>query len=111
MAAGPDDVLSKEDQLHRLQVITHLNWLAKQILLSFFAELKALDLASYLEQVKSVDWTKNHDIYTKEFPPFALKQFEYLQDRLRLEIDTEGDIVSPEWYPVPIGAAADRRDA
>ena len=93
-----DNALGKEDQLYRLHVIAELNMLAKQILLSFFNELRTLDLTSYMERVKSVDWKIEDDIYTKEFPPFTLSQMEYLRDRLRMEFETNGAIVSPEWY-------------
>ena len=93
-----DNVLGKEDQLYRLQVTAELNMLAKQILLSFFNELRTLDLTSYMKRVKSVDWKIEDDIYAKEFPPFTLSQMEYLRDRLRIEFDADGDIVSPEWY-------------
>ena len=95
---SPDNALSKEDQLQRLQVITHLAWLAKQILLSFIGELKTLEFSSYLERVETVDWRIEDDIYAKEFPPFSLSQMEYLRDRLRTEFDADGDIVSPVWY-------------
>ena len=94
----PDNALSKEDQLHRLQVITHLAWLAKHILLSFFGEVKTLDLSRYLERVEMLDWKSEGDIYAKEFPPFTLSQIEYLRDRFRVEFDADSDIVTPEWY-------------
>ncbi len=93
-----DKELSKEDQLDRLQAIAELNMLAKHILLSFFNELRALDPSSYMHRVRSLDWQTEDDVYSGDMPPFTLAQMEYLRDRLRFEIDVEGEIVSPEWY-------------
>lgn len=93
-----ENALGKEDQLFRLQVISELNMLAKHILLSFFNELRTLDLTSYKEQVESVNWKAEDDIYAKGFSSFTLPQFEYLRERLRIEFETDGDIVSPQWY-------------
>ena len=93
-----DNALGKEDQLYRMQVTAELNMLAKQSLLSFFAELRALDLTSYMNRVKSVDWSSENDIYAKDFLPFTLSQMEYLRVRLRIELELDGAIVSPEWY-------------
>jgi len=93
-----DNALDKEDQIFRLQVIAELNMLAKHILLSFFNELRKLDLTSYKERVERVNWKAENDIYTKDFPSFTLSQMEYLRDRLRIEFETDGDIVSPQWY-------------
>ena len=93
-----DNTLSKEYQLHRLHVITHLAWLSRAILLSFFNELRTLDLASYKERVASVNWKSDHDVYSRDFPSFTLSQMENLQFRLKTEIETEGKIESPQWY-------------
>lgn len=93
-----ENSLGKEDQLFHLQVIAELNMLAKHILLSFFTELHTLDLTSYKERVESVNWNAEDDIYANDFPSFTLSQMEYLRDRLRIEFEADGDIVSPQWY-------------
>lgn len=94
----PEMDLGKIEQLNRLQPISELNMLHKQILLSFFEELRELDIKSYVDRVNRIDWGNDNAIYGLNLPPFAVSNLEYLRDRLRLEIETDGEVVSAEWY-------------
>jgi len=97
-AQNPAAGIVKSDVLEKLGVAERLSSLPISIALGYRELVEGLDRTSIQQQMSSVHWDDNKDIYGKGFPTYYLRRLEWFRPRLEFERKVEGQDVTPIWY-------------
>ncbi len=83
--------------------------------LSTFPITIALELNNYAvyssidnvaKKINKIDWTSERSLYLNEASANIIYQLEWIQSRIKFEIETEGFCITPHWYQLELVALA-----
>jgi hypothetical protein len=84
------------EPLERIGVVDALAATPTNMLLAYVSTLQAREDGIALLQ--KINWKSHQGIYVSSLPRYLLERLEWLQSRVRFEIDSEGKRISPDWY-------------
>lgn len=87
-----------EEGTDKLALTERLSLLPIQLLLGLVEDVERANERDSSTALAEVNWRRTRDIYELDLPPGILEKLELLQRQVRFEIQSEGTVVSPEWY-------------
>ena len=94
----PVDIPRSREPAAHSAMVEQLAMLPLTILLAYVETIGDRSRNAVEAQLKRVKWSHSSGIYKAGFHQQDLKKLEWLQQRLSVEQQVEGEVISPDWY-------------